>query len=70
VTIIIEQTTATSALVITGEKHVRDAMRRMRIPGMRDVKSRLWWLPAARVDDIAAMLESRRHRVEIRQVLG
>jgi hypothetical protein len=69
VTIIIEQTSPTSALVVAGEPYVRDAMRRLGIPGMRDVKSRLWWLPAARVDDIAAMLEQRRHNVEIRQVL-
>ena len=67
--IVIEQTTATSALVITGEVYVRDAMRRLGIAGMRDVKSRLWWLPAARVDVDAAMLEQRRHNVEIRQVL-
>lgn len=69
-TIIIEQTSATSALVITGEPYVRDVMRRLGVLGMRDVKTRLWWLPAARVDDIAAMLEQRRHNVEIRQTLG
>jgi hypothetical protein len=68
-TVVIEQTTATSCLVVAGEPYVRDAMRRLGIPGMRDVKSRLWWLPAGRVDDVAAVLELRRHNVEIRQVL-
>jgi hypothetical protein len=70
VTIIIEQTSATSALVITGEPYVRDVMRRLGVLGMRDVKTRLWWLPAARVDDVAAMLEQRKHSVETRQTLG
>jgi hypothetical protein len=69
VNIIIEQTTETSCLVVNGEPYVRDAMRRLGILGMRDVRTRRWWLPAVRVNDVAAMLESRRHRVEIRQVL-
>ena len=68
-TIVIELISPTSALLIVGEKQVRGVMRRLGIAGMRDVRTRLWWLPAKRVDDVAAMLELRRHRVEIRQVI-
>jgi hypothetical protein len=68
--IVIEQTTATSALVPVGEVYVRDAMRRLGIAGMRDIRTQLWWLPAHRVDDVCALLEQRRHNIEIRRVLA
>ena len=67
--VVFELISDTSALVIEGEHVVRGACRRLDIRSMRDVKTKLWWVPARRVDDIAALLESRRHRVEIKQVL-
>ncbi len=67
--VVIEQISPTSCLVVSGEHFVRDAVRRLGVKHMRDVRTGRLWLPALRVDDVAALLESRRHAVEIRQVL-